>query len=180
MKQTTPALSVSSIPVEAFSPVLKTFHVAHRQKYTYRFFRCFASWPTPQPVGGIQSCIGASRPSLPFSIHPPSPLALSLYGGLPITTVIGSLLLTEFASRRDFATGSYTCGSHSSSMNGLPRVSVMKRRSSGKGGASIRACNSAIRRSCATAKGPNCISNPITRSPPPLSRRAPRRNLDPQ
>src|SRR5215467_473747 len=52
MKQTTPALSVSSIPVEAFSPVLKIFHVAHRQKYTYRFFRCFASWPTPQPVGG--------------------------------------------------------------------------------------------------------------------------------
>ena len=48
-------------------------------------------------------------------------------------------------------------------MNGLPSVSVMNRRSSGKGGDFISACNSAISRSCATANGPNWISNPITR-----------------
>src|SRR5580704_1965977 len=56
-----------------------------------------------------------------------------------MTTVIGCVFLTSLASRRDFATGSYTCGSHSSSMNGLPSVSVMNRRSSGKGGEFISA-----------------------------------------
>ncbi len=52
---------------------------------------------------GADAPIGGRHPSLeervlacgvvPSSIQPPRPLAFSLYGGLPITTVIGSFAL---------------------------------------------------------------------------------------
>jgi hypothetical protein len=42
---------------------------------------------------------------VPLSIQPPLPSALFLYGGLPMTTVIGSLRLMRSAVRRDSANG---------------------------------------------------------------------------
>src|SRR5260221_6512909 len=43
-----------------------------------------------------------------LSTQPPRPLAFSLYGGFPITTVIGTSLLILLASLRDFRSEEHT------------------------------------------------------------------------
>src|ERR1700730_6705850 len=96
----------------------------------YRLRRCFTCAPTPHSTGGIQARSGAERFALPLSTQPPRPLALSLYGGLPITTVIGSALFIWLAERRDAAKGDRTWGMYSYSSLGLPSVSVRNRRRS--------------------------------------------------
>src|SRR5215210_8252041 len=115
MKQTIPVLAVGSWS--------NTFHVAQRQKYTYRLRRCFVCAPRPHSRGGIHAASGADSTALPDSTHPPRPFALSLYGGLPITTVIGSCRLISFACCRDFAIGPKIAGSQSCSSYGLPSAS---------------------------------------------------------
>ena len=57
----------------------------------------------PHSGGGDQRSIGDSRPVLPSSIQPPISAALFLYGGLPMTTVMGWSFLMRFASLRDAA-----------------------------------------------------------------------------
>ncbi len=164
--------------------------------------RCFACADTPHSGGGIQRASGAVTFSEPLSIQPPRPLAFSLYGGLPMTTVIGSARFTRFASRRDSASGRRIEGMYSASSSGLPSVSVTCSRGRRSAGmppspnlARVRSATSASRRSCATAKGPNCSSKPTIRrsaartapgtAPAPWSartvsatrRRTPRRNV---
>src|SRR2546421_11596577 len=110
MKQTIPWLAMGSWS--------NTFHVAQRQKYTYRLRRCFACAPTPHAGGGIHAASGggSGELALPASTQPPRFFAFSLYGGLPITTVIGSCLLISFACRRDSAMGPKIVGTHSCSI----------------------------------------------------------------
>ena len=116
---------------------------------------------------------GASRPAEPCSSSSqlPCPPAWFLYGGLPITTVMGLLLLDAVGVAAGFGDGRH----HARQVLLVLDEGVTERvgdeelqvgRGLGVGWprhAFISACISAISRSCATAKGPNCNSKPTTR-----------------
>src|SRR5580700_4222181 len=131
----------------------------------YRLRKCLLWAPTPHSLGGIQSASGAGVLGLllPISIHAPAPLAFSLYGGFPITTVIGSSLLILFASFRDFASAATIWGRYPSSSFGSSSVFVTNIRRGVLGGEPVRSTISVRIRNCATANGPSCISNAMSR-----------------
>ena len=98
------------------------------------------------------------------------PCALSLYGGLPITTVIGSARLIALACPpRTRPSGRRLLGMYSCLLGGVAeRVGEEEARHDAFGSGRRRVASdratSAVSRSCATANGPNCISKPMSRA----------------
>ncbi|SNR83228.1 hypothetical protein [Blastococcus mobilis] len=117
MKQMTPS------PLSGWAS--KTFHVAHRQKYTYRLLSTYSARPLPGSrkavKGGVAHWAVFGAPS---SMNPPEPFARSRYGGLPRTTTPGSSAFILLAWRRETAMGSRVAARRACSANGLSRVSA--------------------------------------------------------